>query len=135
MSPYLTLEVRLVGMSTVLGFILMASYDFLRLFRFFVPHGRLWTGIEDFFYWIYAAVMTFLLLFYENSGIVRAYIIACVFFGMIFYDKIISRNVFQLLKKLKNGIRLKDRIVLLVRTGGKIQKEARNHGRKPEQTK
>lgn len=34
MSPYLTLEVRLVGMSTVLGFILMASYDFLRLFRF-----------------------------------------------------------------------------------------------------
>ena len=49
MSPYLTLEVRLVGMSTVLGFILMASYDFLRLFRFFVPHGRLWAGIEDFF--------------------------------------------------------------------------------------
>ena len=49
MSPYLTLEVRLVGMSTVLGFILMASYDFLRLFRFFVPHGRLWTGIGIFF--------------------------------------------------------------------------------------
>ena len=45
MSPYLTLEVRLVGMSTVLGFILMASYDFLRLIRFFVLHGRLWTGI------------------------------------------------------------------------------------------
>ena len=103
MSPYLTLEVRLVGMSTVLGFILMASYDFLRLFRFFVPHGRLWTGIEDF----YAAVMTFLLLFYENSGIVRAYIIACVFFGMIFYDKIISRNVFQLLKKLKKWYKIK----------------------------
>ena len=85
----------------------MASYDFLRLFRFFVPHGRLWTGIEDFFYWIYAAVMTFLLLFYENSGIVRAYIIACVFFGMIFYDKIISRNVFQLLKKLKKWYKIK----------------------------
>ena len=81
MSPYLTLEVRLVGMSTVLGFILMASYDFLRLFRFFVPQGRLWT--------------------------VRAYIIACVFFGMIFYDKIISRNVFQLLKKLKKWYKIK----------------------------
>ena len=45
MSPYLALEVRLVGMSTVLGFILMASYDCLRLFRFFVPYGRLWTGL------------------------------------------------------------------------------------------
>ena len=95
MSPYLTLEVRLVGMSTVLGFILMASYDFLRLFRFFVPHGRLWTGIEDFFYWIYAAVMTFLLLFYENSGIVRAYIIACVFFGMFFMIKSLAGMCFS----------------------------------------
>lgn len=104
MSPYLTLEVRLVGMSTVLGFILMASYDFLRLFRFFVPHGRLWTGIEDFFYWIYAAVMTFLLLFYENSGIVRAYIIACVFFGMIFYDKIISRECVSAIEKAEKMV-------------------------------
>ena len=101
MSTYLAMEVRLVWMSFVLGCILMASYDLLRWFRFFVPHGLVWTGIEDFFYWIYVAVMTFLLLFYENSGIVRAYVIACVFFGMIFYDKIISRNVFHLLKKLK----------------------------------
>ena len=107
MSSYLALEVRLVVMSVALGGVLMASYDFLRLFRFFIPHGRLWTGIEDFFYWIYAAVMTFLLLYFENSGIIRAYIIACVFFGMIFYDKIISRNVFQLLKKLKKWYKIK----------------------------
>ena len=80
MSTYLAMEVRLVWMSFVLGCILMASYDLLRWFRFFVPHGLVWTGIEDFFYWICAAVMTFLLLFYENSGIVRAYVIACVFY-------------------------------------------------------
>lgn len=104
------MEVRLVWMSFVLGCILMASYDLLRWFRFFVPHGRGWTGIEDFFYWIYVAVMTFLLLFYENSGIVRAYVIACVFFGMIFYDKIISRNVFHLLKKLKKWYKIKRKI-------------------------
>ena len=107
MSTYLAMEVRLVWMSFVLGCILMASYDLLIWFRFFVPHGLVWTGIEDFFYWICAAVMTFLLLFYENSGIVRAYVIACVFFGMIFYDKIISRNVFHLLKKLKKWYKIK----------------------------
>ena len=114
------MEVRLVWMSFVLGCILMASYDLLRWFRFFVPHGLVWTGIEDFFYWICAAVMTFLLLFYENSGIVRAYVIACVFFSffnrwntfllMIFYDKIISRNVFHLLKKLKKWYKIKRKI-------------------------
>lgn len=64
-------------------------------------------GDRGLFYWIYVAVMTFLLLFYENSGIVRAYVIACVFFGMIFYDKIISRNVFHLLKKLKKWYKIK----------------------------
>ena len=47
MSPYLTLEVRLVGMSTVLGFILMASYDFLRLFLF--PMGGCGRGSRIFF--------------------------------------------------------------------------------------
>ena len=62
------MEVRLVWMSFVLGCILMASYDLLRWFRFFVPHGLVWTGIEEgFFYWICAAVMTFLLLFYEKQ--------------------------------------------------------------------
>ncbi len=112
MSPYLALEVRLVVMSVALGCVLMVSYDCLRLFRFFIPHGRLWTGIEDFFYWIYAAVMAFLLLYFENSGIVRAYIIACVFFGMIFYDKIVSRNVFRLLKKLREWYRIKRKTAL-----------------------
>ena len=72
------MEVRLVWMSFVLGCILMASYDLLRWFRFLFRTG--WSGRGSrTFYWICAAVMTFLLLFYENSGIVRAYVIACVF--------------------------------------------------------
>ena len=107
MSPYLTLEVRLVGMSTVLGFILMASYDFLRLFRFFVPHGRLWTGIEDFFYWIYAGTATFMLLYELNDGGVRMYAVAGVFAGMILYDKIVSRFLFAALKKAGKWFKIK----------------------------
>ena len=94
MSPYLTLEVRLVGMSTVLGFILMASYDFCGYSAFCSPWAAV-DGDRGFFYWIYAAVMTFLLLFYENSGIVRAYIIACVFFGMIFMIKSLAGMCFS----------------------------------------
>ena len=65
-------------------------------------------GIEDFFYWIYAAIMTFLLLFYENSGIVQACIIACNVFRHDFYDKIIGR-IFQLLKKLKKWYKMQKR--------------------------
>ena len=50
MSTYLAMEVRLVWMSFVLGCILMASYDLLRWFRFFVSHWLVLTGIEGFFY-------------------------------------------------------------------------------------
>ena len=107
MSPYLTLEVRLVGMSTVLGFILMASYDFLRLFRFFVPHGRLWTGIEDFFYWIYAGTATFMLLYEQNDGGLRLYAIVGVLVGMALYDRIVSRFLFAVLKKAGKWFKMK----------------------------
>ena len=107
MSPYLTLEVRLVGMSTVLGFILMASYDFLRLFRFFVPHGRLWTGIEDFFYWIYAGTATFMLLYEQNDGGLRLYAIVGVLVGMSLYDRIVSRFLFAVLKKAGKWFKIK----------------------------
>ena len=48
--------------------------------------------------------MTFLLLFYENSGIVRAYVIACVFLGMIFYDKIISRKCVPPIEKAEKMV-------------------------------
>ena len=112
LSDYLAGEVRLAVMSMILGCILMVSYDGLRFFRFFIPHGRFWTGIEDFLYWIYAAVMTFLLLFFENSGVIRAYVIVCVFSSMIIYDKIISRNVFRLLKKLKRWYKIKRKTAL-----------------------
>ena len=49
MSPYLTLEVRLVGMSTVLGFILMASYDFCGYSAFLFPMGGCGRGSRIFF--------------------------------------------------------------------------------------
>ena len=64
MSLYIQDEAALALMSFLLGAVLMISYDLLRLFRLLVPHGSLWTGLEDLFYWIYCAVMTFSLLFW-----------------------------------------------------------------------
>ena len=53
MSLYIQEEAELAALSFVLGILLMISYDLLRLFRLLIPHGSLWTGLEDFFYWIY----------------------------------------------------------------------------------
>ena len=47
MSLYIQDEAALALMSFLLGAVLMVSYDLLRLFRLLVPHGSLWTGLED----------------------------------------------------------------------------------------
>lgn len=101
MSEYICFEIGLALHSFLLGILLMISYDLLRLFRFFIPHHVLAIGIEDLIYWLYSAVLTFLLLFYENSGVLRGYVIAGVFLGMILYDRLVSENVFRVLKKVK----------------------------------
>ena len=104
MSEYIKLEAELAFSSFLLGAVLMISYDFLRLFRLLIPHGKWWTGLEDLLYWIYCTVMTFRLLFYQNSGILRGYVIGCVFLGMYLYDAIVSRSVFEVLKKIGRWI-------------------------------
>jgi len=126
LSVYIQDEAGLAVLSFLLGLILMAGYDLLRLFRLMVPHGNLWTGLEDFCFWIYCAVMTFYLLFMENSGVLRGYVIACVFSGMFLYDKIVSQNVFALLQKLGRWITMK-------RRKWKSRREVRKNGRKPKQ--
>ena len=109
MSEYIKIEAELALSSFLLGVVLMISYDFLRLFRMLIPHGNWWTGFEDLAYWIYCAVMTFRLLFYQNSGILRGYVIICIFLGMCLYNAIVSRSVFGVLKNVGRWITMKKR--------------------------
>jgi len=124
-SDYIKLEVELAGCSFLLGVVLMISYDLLRLFRLLIPHGKWWTGLEDFAYWIYCAWMTFQLLFYKNSGILRGYVIGCVFLGMYLYDLIVSRSVFGVLKNIGRWITMKKR-------NHRRKREMRKHGTEPQ---
>ena len=131
MSESIYLVAELAASSFFLGIILLMSYDLLRLFRLLIPHGPLWIGLEDFAYWIYCAVMTFLLLFYENSGVLRGYVIIGVFSGMILYDRIVSQPVFSILKKAKRWFTIKmKRFTIKVRDRQR-KKKVRSHGTEP----
>lgn len=107
MNLYIRMEAELAALSFILGIILMISYDCLRLFRLLIPHGVWWTGMEDLAYWLYCAGMTFTLLFRENSGVLRGYVIGCVFLGMFLYDRLVSERMFRLLKKLTKWITIR----------------------------
>ena len=99
MSSRIPYEAWLMLLSLSGGAWLMMAYDILRLLRLAVRHSAFWTGIEDFLYWLYAAGLTFMLLYEQNDGIFRVYVVAGVFAGMLLYDRIVSRFLFQCLKK------------------------------------
>lgn len=106
MSSRIQYEVWLMLLSLATGAWLMLAYDTLRVFRLVVRHGFIWTGIEDFLYWLYAGLVTFILLFEQNDGVFRAYVIGGVFLGMIMYDRFISRIFFKVLKKIGKCLRM-----------------------------
>lgn len=59
MSPSIQTEARLILVSAAAGAGLMAVYDCLRIFVFWVRHSWLWVGLEDFLYWILQALPPF----------------------------------------------------------------------------
>lgn len=78
MSPGIVMEARLLLLSAAVGAGLAALYGILRLWRRLVPHGWLWTGIEDLAYWIFSGFSVFYLLYRENDGALRLYVVGTV---------------------------------------------------------
>lgn len=99
MSETIQYEIQLLVMSFLTGVGLMVVYDCLRVFRILCPHSAICIGIEDMLYWIYASLITFTLLYRENDGDIRAYVVVAAFVGMVLYQYLVSRNFLKGLKK------------------------------------
>lgn len=107
MSETIRYEVHLAFLSVGTGMGLMALYDIFRTFRMFVRHNAFWTGVEDFGYWLYCALVTFDLLYKQNDGSLRGYAIAGTLSGMAFYQYLVSRRVLKYLKKGREYFKMK----------------------------
>ena len=106
MSPGIHFEIRLLILGVAAGAGLMALYDLLRLFRALVPHGWLWVGVEDLLYWIFAGLAVFYLLYEENDGALRLYVIITIFLTMIVYDRLCSTILRKVLKKIRRYLKI-----------------------------
>lgn len=98
-------EAAFFGVSVLVGACLFLLYDGFRIFRRIVPHGTVWTGVEDFVYWLLCTAAVFVMLYRENDGMVRGFAIGGVVAGMALYFVLFSRfvigvNVFLLRKIL-----------------------------------
>lgn len=102
-------ELSVLTASLLTGAALMAAYDVLRALRVLLPHGALLVGLEDILYWLAAGFTVFYLLYREQDGVIRLYVIVLVLGTMVIYDRICSANLRKLLKKLWKCLKMKSK--------------------------
>lgn len=86
--------------SVLFGIALMLLYDILRIFRHMCRHGVFWLAVEDMLYWMVCAVGIFAMLYQENDGLLRWFVIGGVAAGMLFENSCISPLVVGLFVKI-----------------------------------
>ncbi|MDD6058248.1 MAG: spore cortex biosynthesis protein YabQ [Clostridiales bacterium] len=88
-------EAYLLGASVLLGSGLFFLYDILRIFRRIIPHGAIWIGVEDLLYWLFYTGAVFVLLYRENDGMARGFVLGGAAIGMLLYYGLLSRFVIK----------------------------------------
>ena len=68
-------EGSLLLASVLFGAGLMMLYDMLRIFRHLLKHKTAFLAVEDVIYWLICAVGIFALLYEENGGLLRWFVI------------------------------------------------------------
>lgn len=91
MSSTIIREWYLLWYAVAAGFAYAWVYDNLRLFRRFIKHGRILVDIEDLLYWVWCFVTSFVLLYYVNQGVIRAFAVVGAGAGMYLYCLTIGR--------------------------------------------
>ncbi len=79
--------------STVCGMAAAFVYDLFRIFRKAVRTGSLMTFVQDVLYWLIAAFIMFITVFYSNDGELRGFLFLGAFIGVVLYALIFSRII------------------------------------------
>ncbi len=90
MSSGIIWELQFFGLAILRGVLILMLYDLLRIFRRVVPHGIWSVAVEDVVYWVVTALLIFQLLYRENDGSVRGYVLLAVAAGMLLYHLTLS---------------------------------------------
>lgn len=104
MSAVIGFEVNLFLVSILWGAIIHIFYDVLRIVRRIIKHGYLAVALEDLVYWIICGVLIFRMMYNNNNGVVRGFIIAGVVLGMVIYRISISGLVVKYVSLVINRV-------------------------------
>lgn len=91
MSESVVADARFWCVCVFSGFIMAWAYDFVRIFRKALRHKRLWVDIEDILYWTVCFFVSFIVLYYENNGMLRYAAVLAAASGMALYKLSVGR--------------------------------------------
>lgn len=103
-SEQIAVQCMLFLSGAALGCGILAAYDMVRIWRRIVKHGTVWIAAEDMIFWCICGVICFGMLFRQNSGIVRGFIIFALICGMGIYYFLFSRTVVRVGTALMQAI-------------------------------
>jgi len=92
-------------LAVAFGFVLGALYDIFRIIRIAVKCGTVSVFLQDLLFFTICALLTFLYIFYTNSGDVRFFIILGEFFGAILYICSVGALVMRISAKIVEVIK------------------------------
>lgn len=93
-------EGGLLAASLLFGIFLMLLYDIFRILRRLIRHGAAAMAVEDVFYWLFCAIGIFAMLYQENDGLLRWFVLAGVAAGMLFENAVISPFIVKIFVKV-----------------------------------
>ena len=116
MSGVILEELRVFAVAVMSGAVITIVCDCIRIFRRLIPHGNVWIGIEDFFFWMWTALWVFSVLYRENDGSLRSYTILAMVMGMFLYHQTISEPLVGFFGKMINRLKkLISKIIMKLR--------------------
>lgn len=86
--------------AVILGLAFGLGYDLVRIFRMIIRHNKFFLQTEDFVFWLGAAAITFWVMFENNDGEVRPFVLIGVGLGMVVYFCALSLWVWGGTKKI-----------------------------------
>ncbi len=90
MSDFIWQELRLLGIAFITGVGFRSCYDLILIHRGVCRLGNVITGIQDVLYWLAGCICIFSMIYHTNDGIIRWFVLAGIFLGMLCYHKLIS---------------------------------------------
>ncbi|MCD7823507.1 MAG: spore cortex biosynthesis protein YabQ [Oscillospiraceae bacterium] len=110
-------EFRMLGLAAVVGAVLGAAFDILRILRITIPHNEIAVFIEDFFFTLFFGLVFFSFSVEMLEGQLRLYVLAGMALGFGIYLSTLGRIISWIFRAAVNFLR---------KAAGSVRKRLKN---------